>query len=113
MNRYGKIERIVGKNNQVNHTKRLREESFELGYKDGLNGESRTKLNNILSCEYIDGYSYGERDRKDALCGVRFKYLPESNGEEYTKGYNAGRMYEMRQYSPVSDDIYNSERKVI
>jgi len=67
MNRYGKIERIVGKNNQVNHTKRLREESFELGYKDGLNGESRTKLNNILSCEYIDGYSYGERDRLVAL----------------------------------------------
>jgi hypothetical protein len=46
----------------------------------------------------------------DAVRGYKM-IVPESNGEEYAKGYNYGRMYVMRKYSPVSDDIYLSEKK--
>jgi hypothetical protein len=57
------------------------------------------------SKEYELGY-------KDALCGVRFKYLPEANGEEYTRGYNAGRRELMEHYTPVSDNLETDLKRV-
>lgn len=57
------------------------------------------------SKEYELGY-------KDATRGAQFKYLLDPNGEEYTKGYNAGRRELMKHYIPVSDDLETNLRRV-